>query len=672
MRKKKILALLLATVMILTFVAACAGPDEPVVVVDPTPEPAADPTPTPEPTPAPELVTVEEDEEGEGAMVHPALLSLLDEFPHSTLTSDDVAILNRGDAGNILRVACVGSSAFIGLLLPTHSSESFDASIAGIQDGGLVSVGPGNRITSNGVVTYEINRAANTITMNMQQSPVWHDGTPLTLDDLVFAFELIGHPDYTGVRFGSSNVGNIVGIEEFQSGEADNIAGLQLSNNNRTLVIQFDEPISPDYQFAGGVWTAPVARHWITPVLEDPEYGHAGLSDHMRARDEILGWGPFKIDTVVVGESYYFTAFDDFWGGAPYVDGVLVEMVHADLIFEALRAGEYDIAAFTPADVAMFRQVPPTNFQLLGWPASSYNVFNFRMGDQLEDEDGNIYFQPLEADRPIMNLAIRRAIAYATDRETHVQTFLNGLGIPAPMILHPFNASPFIDMDFQGFSFSLDRANQILDEAGFTERDEEGFRLDLNGEPMTLVYGAHDNPANQVWVPMNLQNWNSIGLRVELFGGDFMDWMGAFLPTVAWSTTPHEIDIFAMGWASGMNPDPSSLWGNREEAGDFNMPRYESPTFRRILDDIKSDRAWDDEEFVMDAYRRWAQAFYDEMPAFMYQWSIDLIAANNRVVNVSRLRMDSGDPEALGNWTTATWASGNIALTAPNPYVDGR
>jgi len=150
-----------------------------------------------------------------------------------------------------------------------------------------------------------------------------------------------------------------------------------------------------------------------------------------------------------------------------------------------------------------------------------------------------------------------------------------------------------------------------------------------------------------------------------------MDW-GLFLDYVAWGTTPHPIDIFAMGWSSGMNPDPSSLWGSREEAGDFNMPRYESPTFRRILDDIKSDRSWDDEEFVMDTYRRWAQAFYDEMPAFLYQWSIDLIAANNRVVNVSRLRMDSGDPEGLGNWSQVTWANHLIALTAPEPYVDGR
>ena len=667
--KRKILALFLALVMTLVFVAACAQNEDTPGPADSTPTPAT--TPTPQQTPPPELVVIGEDEEGEGAMIHPALLELLEEFPFATLTSDDVTILNRGDAGNILRVACVGSSTFIGLLLPTHSSESFDASLAGIQDGGLVSIGPGNRITSNGVATYELDRASNTVTMNMQESPVWHDGTPLTLDDLVFAFELIGHPDYTGTRAGSSQVNNIVGIEEYQSGEADHIAGLQLSNNNRTLVIQFINPMDPSYMFAGGLWTSPVARHWITPVLEDEDYGHANLMNHIRARDDILGWGPFKIDTVVVGESYFFTAFDDFFGGAPNVDGVLVEMVHPELILEALRAGQYDIAQFTPADVAMYRLAPPTNFQLLGWPSQSYNVFNFRMGDQLEDEDGNLYYQPLDADRPIMNLAIRRALAYATDRETHVETFLNGLGIPAPMILHPFNSSPYIDMEFEGFSFDLDRANQVLDEAGFTERDAEGFRLDLNGESMTLIYGAHDNAANQVWVPMNLQNWNSIGLRVELYGGDFMDWTGVFLPYVAFGTTPHPIDIFAMGWNSGMNPDPSSLWGSPEEAGNFNMPRYESPTFRAIIDDIKSDRAWDDEEFVMDAYRRFAQAFYDEMPAFLYQWSIDLIAANNRVANVSRLRMDSGDPEALGNWSQSTWANHLIALTAPAPFVDG-
>ena len=674
MKKKKILALLLASVMVFAFIAACApANDGGVAETTPAPAPEATPAPTPTPEALVPVVPVDpEDDEEDVVMVHPALLSLMDEFPHSTLTSDDVAVLARGDNGNILRVACVGTSTFIGLLLVTHTQESFDQSLAGIQNGDLVSISAGNRITNNGVATFEVDRAANTVTMEMQENPVWHDGTPLTLDDLVFAFELIGHPEYTGVRFGTSQVGNIVGIEEFQSGEADYIAGLQLSNNNRTLVIEFIEPLTPDIQFAGGLWTSPVPRHWITPVLEDPDYGHANLEDHIRARDEILGWGPFRIESVVVGESYFFTAFDDFWAGPPNVDGVLVEMVHPEFIMEALRAGHHDIAQFTPGDVAMFRTVPPTNFQLLGWPSMSYNVFNFRMGDALEDEEGNLYFSPLPDDHPIMNLAIRRAIAYATNREEHMATFGNNLGIPAPMILHPFNSSPFIDLTFEGFSFDLDRANQVLDEAGFTERDDEGFRLDLNGEPMTLIYGAHDNAANQVWVPMNLQNWRyGIGLRVELYGGDFIDW-NLFLDYVVHGRTHHPIDIFAMGWNSGMNPDPSGLWGSPAEAGSFNMPRYESPTFRAIIDDILSDRAWDDEEFVMDAYRRWAQAFVDEMPAFMYQWSVDLIAANNRVVNVSRLRMDSGDPAALGNWAQSTWASGNIALTAPAPYVDGQ
>ncbi|MCL2249152.1 MAG: hypothetical protein FWC13_07755, partial [Oscillospiraceae bacterium] len=169
MKMKKILALLLASFMVLAFIAACAPADD-GAVEEATPAPEATPEPTPTPEALVPVVPVDpDDDEEEAVMIHPALLTLLDEFPHSTLTSDDVAVLARGDDGNILRVACVGTSTFIGLLLVTHTQESFDQSLAGIQNGELVSISAGNRITNNGVATFEVDRAANTVTMEMQE-----------------------------------------------------------------------------------------------------------------------------------------------------------------------------------------------------------------------------------------------------------------------------------------------------------------------------------------------------------------------------------------------------------------------------------------------------------------------------------------------------------------------
>jgi peptide/nickel transport system substrate-binding protein len=420
--------------------------------------------------------------------------------------------------------------------------------------------------------------------------------------------------------------------------------------------------------FAGGIWLTPIARHHITPVIE--EVGHEGIEGHIRARDEILGFGPFIIETVVPGESVFMVPNDNYWQGAPLVDGILIEIVPTAMGPSAMRAGDFDAMAYQTGWLAEFEMMGTTNYQLYGWPTSSTTFINFRMGGMGEaetDDEGNVIGSPTvflrEDDHPITNLEIRRALAHAVDRPEIARTVGQGLWVPAPSVLHPFNAGDFIDLSKAGFHFDLDYANQILDNAGFTERDAEGYRLDLNGNRMYFVYGQHSNVTHDVLVPMNIQNWGQIGLRVEMYDGDFIDW-GLFTDIVLGAEVG-PIHIFAMGWSLGMNPNPNGLWG---ADANFNMPRYTSPTFEQILADIISEEAWDP-DFLAAAYSRWEQAFHDELPAMPLTWNLDLVAFNNRVANVSRVRMDSGYNQP-SNWMNSTFGSHLVGLTARAPYAN--
>lgn len=659
MKKRLLLVMALLLAVVLVF-AACRSdnndaddpdPADPVVV-DPPDDPG-DPDDPDDPDDPGELVV-----EVEGAAMHPALAAALANFP--AYTTNDAPILPRGTGdANVLRVGVGSSGTFPGLFLATHNEDSFDASFNSL--GGtyaLVSFSAGNLITNNGIATFYYDRAANVVILEMQENVNWHDGTPLTLNDLVFAYEVIAHPDYTGVRMGDSHfINNVQGIDDYISGAADYISGMVLSNNNRTLRIYYNDPLPPSALFAGGIWLTPIPRHWLEPVID--EVGHEGIQGHMRARDEILGFGAFIIETVVPGESVFFVPNDNYWQGAPLVDGILVELIPFDLVPAAMRAGDFDLAAYQTANLEEFELFNPSNYLLYGWPSGSGTFLNFRLGGM--GEDGYIFLR--DDDHPITNIYIRRALAHAVDRATVADIVGQGLWVPAPSVLHPFNASDFIGLDMEGFTFDLALSNQILDDAGFTERDAEGYRLNLDGSPMTFVYGQHQNPTHEVLVPLNVQNWSEIGLRVELYQGDFLDW--GFFTDIVVGADVGPIDIFAMGWSFGANPAPHGLWGNTAL---FNMPRYTSPTFQAILDDIVSEAAWDS-DFLADAYRRWERAFHDELPAMPFTWNLDLVAVNNRVANYSRVRIDSGDNKP-GNMTTTSWGSHLLALTAPAPYVN--
>lgn len=536
------------------------------------------------------------------------------------------------DADNILRVGVGSSGAFPGLFLATHSEDSFDSSINALVNHDLVSVDERNLISNNGIATFFFDREENAVVLQMQHDVYWHDGVPLTLCDLVFAYEIIAHADYTGIRFDASNfIPNVRGVEEFRAGTADYIAGLVLSDDKRNLRIYYNEPLPPSVLFAGGVWLSPVPRHHLLPAIK--EVGHKNLQNHPRARRELLGFGAFIIQKIVPGESVFLAANENFFRGAPLVDGILVEIRPVDMISAAMRAGQFDIAAYQAANFSEFELMQPENYRLYAFPAASATFLNFRLGGMGEDgaylrEDGH----------PITNREIRRAMAYAVDRQTLSDTVGNGLWMPATSVLHPYNAGEFMatQADNNYFTFDLNLANQILDDAGFTQRDAEGYRLNLDGKPMTFMYGQHENPTHRVLVPLNIQNWQKIGLRVQMYEGDFLDW-GLFTDIVI-GEKPGPIEIFAMSWGLGVNPAPHGLWGEKSL---FNMPRYTADTFRQILAEMNSDAAWDT-DFLTEAYRRWETAFFDEVPAIPLTWNLDLVAVNNRVQNFSRERVDTG------------------------------
>lgn len=602
---------------------------------------------------------------GQGAVGASALIAS-DEFP--AYTTNNAPILPRGTGtDNVLRFANTTDNTFPGLFLATHNDDASDAFIRDLTQSPLISWNELNQFTNNGIVTFEYDREANVIILEMQHDVHWHDGVPLTLDDLVFAYEVIAHPDYTGVRFNDDSfIPNIVGVDAYRAGTADHISGMVLSNNNRTLRIYYVEPLPPAALFAGGFWPHPIARHHIEPVIA--EVGHEFIEGHIRARDQVLGFGPFMIDTVVPGESVFLIPNDNYFRGAPLVDGILYENIGFPLVPAAMRAGDFDVAHYQTANLAEFNLMNPDNYQLIGWAGASTTFLNFRVGRRGTDANGDPIAVPRADGHPISNLAIRRALAHAVDRQTVADVVGYGLWTPATSILHPFNAGSFITPGLQGFVFDLELSNQILDEAGFTERDADGYRLNLDGTPMSFVYGQHSNPTHNVLVPLNIQNWSQIGLRVEMYQGDFMDW-NLFTDIVVHGEDYGPIHIFAMGWALGANPNPAGLWAANAL---FNVPRHTSPAFEQILSDIASQEAWDP-DFLADAYRRWEQAFYDEVPAMPFTWNLDIVAVNNRVANLSRVRVDNGY-NVPGNMTANSGFAGwhLMGLTAPQPYVNAQ
>jgi len=576
-----------------------------------------------------------------------AMHDVLERFPQTVVNNN--APLQRGDEGNLLRVGISSSMPFDGSFGAggVFSIGNLDSRVT--EPAGLAwsifSSNDGRAFGETGIATYTVNIEQMYMHITLNEDVLWHDGVPLTLDDLVFAYEIIAHPDYWGVRF-TSPMQSIRGIMDYHNGLRDSIRGLVLSNDNRELRIYFDEMPSSHANF--GIWSIPAPRHafdgisvddmpWSYPVLANP-----------------IGWGPFRVTDIVPGEAVFLEAFDNFFLGRPLLDNIIVEIVHPDLIPELMVFGEFDIAEFSVLqfpyhhDGTDYRDA--TNFQLLSQLSGIYSYVAFRLGHW----DWGSQTVVVDPFRPTADIRLRQAMAYAVDQAA-IASLWDGLRFPATSIITPIHGR-YLDTTLQGFTFDPYRANQLLDEAGFTIRDDEGFRMNQNGETMTLIFGIHEATNNEITALMMIQNWADVGIRVELHYGQMQEFTW-FMDDMREDWDGGVVDLMFGNWVYGNNPNPVGMWGAHTQ---LNFSRFTSPALQQVFDNMESMQMWND-DFRHQQLAEIQRLFNYYSPAIFNNWRINLIAVNNRVVGYTTIISDETTPFG----TSQNWHL--IGVTAPRP-----
>lgn len=530
---------------------------------------------------------------------------------------EEVVNNNSSIEGGTLNVALVANSAFAGILNPCFYEDNYDNQIISWFTDPIISYDENFVADQDGVATYEYDVDAKTITLHIREGVKWHDGEPVTLDDLVYAYEVICHKDYQGLRYGESEV-NVVGAEEYHAGTAEKISGLELSEDEMTLTIHFKE-FYPSI-LVGGFWTSPLPRHYYgdIPVKE--------MAAHEKSRSNPIGFGPFKVKNIVPGESAELERFDDYWMGKPKLDGVVVTVVNPELVPAAMQEGRFDVAEFSAQQYPDYMN--PTNYQYIGYVQTVFSYTGFKLGQWDQDKSENIN----NPDAKMANLNLRKAIGYAIDNDTLAKSIYNGLRFLATTVITPRHGT-YQHKELEGYTYNPDLAKQLLDEAGFVDVDGDGFREDPNGEPFTITWASMDGQDADTIAQFKIQCWADIGLRVELYNGRLTEF-NAFYDAVEFDDP--DIDMYDAAWQTGYDPNPASLWGHFSPA---NYTRYTSDTFDAIVNDISSDKAWDN-EFLIQRYHDWQETFFEEAPAIPTLWRMGIVAVNNRVKNYTTTATD--------------------------------
>ena len=208
----------------------------------------------------------------------------------------------------------------------------------------------------------------------------------------------------------------------------------------------------------------PILDVYILPKHVYGEFDKKGRTKFDGQTD--VGSGPFTLDEYKKGQFARFKANQYYWQGKPALDEVIIRKYNnADAMVAALRAGEVD-----------FVQSPPEQQFLSLEEDSDFTTVEGAQGgfDELAINGGDGLKKPHPA---LEDKRVREAIMHAVDKQTIVDRVLRGIGEPAQAMSVSADSKwlPEIPADEQ-FDFNLDKANQILDDAGYEDTDGDGVR----------------------------------------------------------------------------------------------------------------------------------------------------------------------------------------------------
>lgn len=387
--------------------------------------------------------------------------------------------------------------------------------------------------------SYEVSDDGLTWALTLADGVTWHDGEPVTAEDVAFTFDYV--QQYTSSRF---------------TGPAS--AATDVTADGNTVTFTLD---TPNPEFA----VRPLADMPIMPAhvwedVDDPEAAGVDLA---------IGSGPYVLIDHTPDQSYTLTANEDYGLGEASLAGVTLSVIpEQQTAIAALQSGE--VQAVTDG-------IPPQLVEQL---------------EQAEDvevvtgpEFGSTLLVMNNGRGPFDVPEVRQAISRAIDIDDLVDTVLLGQGTPGdPGFVHP--ESPYASSP-RSHVFDPQEAVSLLEAAGATEG--EGGVRELAGEPLSfdlLVYA--DAPDRLRTAELIRDQLAEVGVEVTIDALD-ADSVDALVWPEFDVANGRDYDMALWGWSAPVMLSPGRLVGlvdSDPSAGSINVTGTSDPRLDELSEAV--------------------------------------------------------------------------------------
>jgi len=384
-------------------------------------------------------------------------------------------------------------------------------------------------------------------TYKIKDDVKFHDGEPLTAEDVVFSYQLYQNTE----------------AYPWMGDYAYYFETVEATDNNEVVITLSEAIPNIDAQL---VFLYVLPKH-VWESQDGAEF------DNVAA----VGSGPFKMVEYKQNEFVHLAKNPDYFNGTAKVDEVIFQTFeNQDALVQAIKTGQVDMVTEMPnTAVAGLREDP--NIEVVTGapfaPEVTDIIFNQVSPENCPEGDGLCTGHPALQDRNV-----RLALAQATDKQKIIDVILLGLGTPGTTLI-PDGLGFWYNSGLKDYEYDLETANQTLEDAGYLDTDGDGVREMPDGSrPLTFrLNWPSDSIDSPRLAELLSEMWGQVGVTLEAQAMDPDALTSACCPAF-------DFDIIIWGW--GSDPDPNlllSVMTTDEVSTGSNETGYSNPEYDELF-----------------------------------------------------------------------------------------
>lgn len=451
--------------------------------------------------------------------------------------------------------------------------------------------------------SWEWNSDSSSITLELRSDVKWSDGIPLTIDDVIFSFDVYSDPAVESYLYGSflnfntDKDSHIIEEKTFEKLSETRLK-IYFAPESSPSLFNLDFPIVPKHIFdkmpRKDIATA---KESFAPVTSGPFM----FEKWEKNQAIIIKQNPksFLHKEGNVGRIIFKVV--------PDYNSRLTQLKNNEVDLAEYIKPE-DVGDLKKSDSFVITSLKGREYDYLGWNNLDKEIYKKNKG--------------IAPNKFFSSVKVRQALSMALNRNEVVTSYLRGYGELANSPISPIFKNA-VNEKLQPFTFDLEKAKTLLAEEGWNDKDQNGI-LEKNGEEFkfTLTISSNNprrifaatlfkNTLKQIGIEMNIEQLE-LGMLIDKINNKSADaWMASWI-------IPIPLDL-KFSWYSNLATTP------------MNFPSYQNKELDDLLDKLEAKIS---KQQKNELYKKIENILYRDQPVTFLYWIDNVVAYNKKIKNI--------------------------------------